>query len=126
MVERFHPEGRPALPLPLSPAVRAGDFVFVSGQIAELPDGGVYIGDFEREVELTIDSVERVLAAAGARLDQVVKVGAYLSNPAMFASFNEVYKRRIGDAPPARTTVVVAFGHPDVRVEIDAVAYVGG
>jgi 2-iminobutanoate/2-iminopropanoate deaminase len=125
MVERFHPEGRPLPPVPLSSATRAGDFVFVSGQVANLPDGSVYIGDFEREVELTIDNVELVLAAAGARLDQVTKIGAYLSNPLLFAPFNEVYRRRFGDAPPARTTVVVTFGHPDVRVEIDAVAYVG-
>ena len=125
MVERFHPEGRPLPPVPLSSATRAGDFVFVSGQVANLLDGSVYIGDFEREVELTIDNVELVLAAAGARLDQVVKIGAYLSNPMLFARFNEIYRRRIGDAPPARTTVVVNFGHPDVRVEIDAVAYIG-
>lgn len=126
MVERFHPEGRPTPPVPLSSATRAGDFVFVSGQIANLPDGSVYIGDFEREVELTIDNVELVLAAAGARLDQVTKIGAYLANPLLFAPFNEVYKRRFGDTLPARTTVVVTFGHPDVRVEIDAVAYIGG
>lgn len=125
MVERFHPEGRPTPPVPLSSATRAGDFVFVSGQVANLPDGSVYIGEFEREVELTIDNVELVLAAAGARLDQVVKIGAYLSNPMLFARFNEVYRRRVGDTLPARTTVVVNFGHPDVRVEIDAVAYIG-
>jgi 2-iminobutanoate/2-iminopropanoate deaminase len=126
MVERFHPEGRPTPPVPLSSATRAGDFVFVSGQVANLPDGSVYIGDFDREVELTIDNVELVLAAAGARLDQVTKIGAYLSNPLLFAPFNEVYRRRFGDTLPARTTVVVTFGHPGVRVEIDAVAYIGG
>jgi 2-iminobutanoate/2-iminopropanoate deaminase len=125
MVERFHPEGWPTPAVPLSYATRAGDLVFVSGQVATQPDGSVYVGEFEREVELTFDNVETVLAAAGARLDQVVKVNAFLSNAILFARFNEVYKRRVGAEPPARTTVVVNFGHPDVRVEIDVIAHVG-
>jgi 2-iminobutanoate/2-iminopropanoate deaminase len=125
MVERFRPEGWPAPAVPLSHATRAGDFVFVSGQVSTQSDGSVYVGEFEREVELTFDNVETVLAAAGARLDQVVKVNAFLSNATLFARFNEVYKRRVGAEPPARTTVVVSFGHPDVRVEIDVIAHVG-
>jgi 2-iminobutanoate/2-iminopropanoate deaminase len=125
MVERIHPEGWPTPAVPLSYATRAGDFVFVSGQVASQPDGSVYVGDFAREVELTIDNVEAVLAAAGARPDQIVKVNAFLSNATLFAPFNEVYRRRFGTAPPARTTVVVSFGHPDVRVEIDVIAHVG-
>jgi 2-iminobutanoate/2-iminopropanoate deaminase len=125
MIERIHPAGQPAPRVPLSPGTRAGDFVFVSGQVATSDDGQVYIGDFTREVEGALDNVEAVLAAAGARLDQVVKVGAYLSNATLFGPFNEVYARRFGDAPPARTTVVVDFGHPDVRVEVEAIAYLG-
>ena len=93
--------------MPLSHATRAGDFVFVSGQVATAHDGEVYIGDFAREVESALDNVEAVLAAAGARPDQIVKVGAFLSNATLFAPFNEVYRRRFADAPPARTTVVV-------------------
>lgn len=125
MIERFHPERFATPSVPLSHATRAGDFVFVSGQVATDDDGTVYVGDFEREVESVLDNVETVLAAAGARADQIVKVGAFLSNATLFAPFNEVYRRRFGAAPPARTTVVVSFGHPDVRVEIEAIAYVG-
>jgi 2-iminobutanoate/2-iminopropanoate deaminase len=125
MIERFHPEQFAPPTVPLSHATRAGDFVFVSGQVATDDDGTVYVGDFEREVERVLDNVESVLAAAGARPDQIVKVGAFLSNATLFAPFNEVYRRRFGTAPPARTTVVVSFGHPDVRVEIEAIAYVG-
>jgi len=125
MIERIHPEGMPSLGVPLSPATRAGGFVFVSGQVATDDDGEVYLGDFAREVESTLDNLEAVLAAAGARIDQIVKVGAYLTNATLFAPFNEVYARRFGAAPPARTTVVVDFGRADVRVEIDAIAYVG-
>ncbi|SNT65428.1 2-iminobutanoate/2-iminopropanoate deaminase [Asanoa hainanensis] len=125
MIERFHPEGLPAPTVPLSSATRAGDFVFVSGQIATDHENKVFIGDFAREVESTLDNVEAVLASAGARPDQIVKIGAFLSNAILFAPFNEIYRRRFPEAPPARTTVVVAFGHPDVRVEIEAIAYVG-
>jgi len=125
MIERIHPAGVPAPGVPLSPATRAGGFVFVSGQVATDDDGEVYLGDFAREVESTLDNLEAVLAAAGARIDQIVKVGAYLTNATLFAPFNEVYARRFGTAPPARTTVVVDFGRADVRVEIDAIAYVG-
>jgi len=125
MIERIHPEAFPAPAVPLSHATRAGDFVFVSGQVPTDADGAIFVGDFAREVESALDNVETVLAAAGARPDQIVKVGAFLSNAILFAPFNEVYRRRFGSAPPARTTVVVSFGHPDVRVEIEAIAYTG-
>jgi len=64
-------------------------------------------------------------AAVGCRVDQIVKVGAFLSNATLFKPFNEVYARHFGAAPPARTTVVVDFGRADVRVEVEAIAYVG-
>lgn len=125
MTEAIHPAGIPAPPVPLSPGMRAGDFVFVSGQVASRPDGSVLVGDFEQEVELTLDNVENILKAAGSGLGDVVKVNAWLSSALSFARFNEIYARRFPALPPARTTVVVAFGHPDVRVEIDAIAYLG-
>lgn len=125
MISRFHPEGLPTPAVPLSSATRAGDFVFVSGQVATDHENNVFVGDFTREVESTLDNVEAVLASAGARPDQIVKIGAFLSNAILFAPFNEVYRRRFPQAPPARTTVVVDFGHPNVRVEIEAIAYLG-
>lgn len=126
MAEAVQPAGIPAPPVPLSPGMRAGDFVFVSGQVASRPDGSVLSDDFEQEVELTLDNVEAILQAAGAGLGDVVKVNAWLSSAMNFARFNEIYARRFPKLPPARTTVVVAFGHPDVRVEIDAIAHLGG
>ena len=110
---------------PLSPGVRAGDFVFVSGQVATNADGSPYIGDVHDEITGAIDAVEAVLQAAGASLDHVVKVTAYLSNAALFPVFNEIYSKRFTHGYPARTTVVLGFGHPDVRVEIEAIGYVG-
>lgn len=117
--------GRAPAPVPLSAGYRAGDFVFVSGQIAARPDGSVMIGDFAEEVTLALDNVEAVLAAAGTDLSAVVKINAWLANPLLFTVFNEVYRARLPQPPPARTTVAVAFAHPDVRVEIDAIAYFG-
>jgi 2-iminobutanoate/2-iminopropanoate deaminase len=117
---------RPAPTIPISAAYRAGHFVFVSGHIATRPDGSVFIGDFADEVTLALDNVELALRAAGADLSRVVKVGAWLSNPLLFGVFNTVYASRLGTARPARTTVAVGFAHPDVRIEIDAIAYLGG
>ncbi len=125
MIERLQPAGFPSPTVPLSPGTSAGGFVFVSGQTATSEDGRVYIGDFTQEVESALDNVATVLQAAGASWQDVVRVGAYLSNATLFPPFNEIYARRVGSAPPARTTVVLAFGHPDVRVEIDAIAYLG-
>jgi 2-iminobutanoate/2-iminopropanoate deaminase len=125
MIERIHPAGFPPVSVPLSHATRAGDFVFVSGQVATDAEGTVHLGDFTDEVDRTLDNVEAVLAAAGARIDQIVKIGAFLSNATLFTPFNEVYARRFGAAPPARTTVVVDFGRADVRVEVEAIAYLG-
>lgn len=115
----------PAPSVPLSAGYRAGDFVYVSGQVATKPEGGVLIGDFDDEVNLTLDNVEAILKAGGADFTKVVKVNAWLSNSMLFARFNELYAERVPSPPPARTTVVVAFGHPDVRVEVDAIAYLG-
>jgi 2-iminobutanoate/2-iminopropanoate deaminase len=125
MIDRIHPQGFARPSVPLSHGTAAGGFVFVSGQTATADDGSIYVGDFEREVTSTLDNVEAVLAAAGASWIDVVKVGAYLSNATLFAQFNAIYAARVGDAPPARTTIVVDFGHANVRVEVDAIAYLG-
>jgi 2-iminobutanoate/2-iminopropanoate deaminase len=114
-----------ALSLPFSAGYRAGDFVFVSGQIASGADGTVLTGDFDAEVNLALDNIETILKSAGAGFSNVVKINAWLSNSLLFTRFNELYRERFLDAPPARTTVVVAFAHTDVRVEIDAIAYLG-
>ncbi|WP_238017701.1 RidA family protein [Dactylosporangium sp. AC04546] len=125
MIERFHPASFAPVAVPLSPATKAGGFVFVSGQVASRPDGSIHLGEFADEVNLVLDNVEAVLAAAGARPDQLVKVGAFLTNATLFGPFNEIYARRWGAAPPARTTIVVDFGRGDIRVEVEGIAWVG-
>lgn len=110
---------------PFSAGYRAGDLIFVSGQIATKADGSVLLGDFEAEVNLALDNVEAILKAGGADSSKIVKINVWLSNSLLFQRFNDTYRQRFSAAPPARTTVVVAFAHPDVRVEIDAIAYLG-
>ena len=113
-----------ANPIPLSPAIRAGDFIYVSGMVAK--DGDTFGDeDFETEVERTLDAIEEALAPHGADLSHVVKIGAYLSNPLLFDQFNGVYAKRFGDHKPTRTTVAVTFANPWIRVEMDAVAHLG-
>lgn len=119
-------QGAPGHNSPFSDGFAAGGFVFVSGQTPTQPDGSFLLGDFAAEVNLTLDNIEAVLSAAGADFSHVVKVNAWLANSTLFGQFNDVYRARFPAAPPARTTVVVDFAVPDIRVEIDAIAYLGG
>lgn len=125
MIEPINPSGAAVPGIPLTPGIKAGDFVYVSGQVATDDQGKVVIGDFAAEVNGAIDNVIKVVEAAGGSLDQIVKITAFLSNGASFATFNELYAKRLGSVPPARTTVVTGFGNPDVRVELEAIAYLG-
>jgi 2-iminobutanoate/2-iminopropanoate deaminase len=111
--------------LPISPGVRAGDFIFVSGQVATNVDGSPFIGNVREEISGAIDAVEKVMQAVGASLDDIVKVTAFLSNAAVFPLFNEIYAQRFTARLPARSTLVLGFGHPDVRFEIEAIGYLG-
>lgn len=122
-MEHIQPTAMDIPPVPLSPAVRAGEWLYVSGQVATRADGSVVTGDFEAEVLQTFDNVETILEAAGFSLGDVVKVNAYLANSMHFPEFNRIYAERVGRPFPARTTLVVAFGHPDVRLEIEAIAH---
>jgi 2-iminobutanoate/2-iminopropanoate deaminase len=125
MIEPINPGGAAVPGIPLTPGIKAGDFVYVSGQVATDDQGKVVIGDFAAEVNGAIDNVIKVVEAAGGTVDQIVKITAFLSNGASFAAFNELYAKRLGAVPPARTTIVTGFGNPDVRVELEAVAYLG-
>ncbi len=118
----IHPAGWAEPGVPLSHGARVGELLFVSGQVATRPDGSVFVGDFADEVALTFDNVEAVLTAAGCTWRDVVKINAFLSEAGLFAAFNAAYRARVPTPFPARTTVVVAFGHPDVRVEVDVIA----
>jgi 2-iminobutanoate/2-iminopropanoate deaminase len=116
MIERISPEGGPPPKGPYSPAVRAGDFVFVSGQIPPVP------GDIRDEVRQVLTNIGRILEAASSSFNDVVKVNVYLADAADFAAMNEVYAEFLGETKPARATIVCKF-IADIKVEIDCTAY---
>lgn len=111
---------------PYSQAVRAGGFVFVSGQLPMDPDTMELVdGDIAAQTELALENLGAVLKAAGADFSHVVRATVYLADMNDFAAVNEVYARYFGENAPARVAVEVARLPRDARVEIDAIAYVG-
>ena len=116
----------PAAIGPYSQAVRAGDFVFASGQIPLDPaSGSLVTGDVRAQTQRVLENLGAILAAAGGSFDQVVKTTVYLADMADFPAMNEVYATFFHGAAPARATVQVSRLPRDVRVEIDAVLYLG-
>jgi 2-iminobutanoate/2-iminopropanoate deaminase len=124
MIERISPPGVPAPRGPYSPAVRAGDFIFVSGQVPIDPaTQKVIAGDIRHETRQVLTNIQNILKGCGASLDDVVKCGVYLLDGADFAPMNEIYAEFFGESKPARATVVTGFAIPGIKVEIDAIAY---
>ena len=124
--ETISSPGAPAAIGPYSQAVRAGQFLFLSGQIPLDPaTGQVVPGDVSAQAERVLDNLAAVLEAGGASFASVVRTTIYLADMNDFAAVNGVYGRRFPSNPPARATVQVARLPRDVRVEIDAIAYLG-
>jgi reactive intermediate/imine deaminase len=112
---------------PYSQAIRAGDFVYLSGQIPLDPASGELVaGDISAQTKRVMQNLGAVLDAAGASWSAVVKTTIYLVDLGDFAAVNAVYGGYFQTEPPARATVQVAALPRGSRVEIDAVAYVGG
>jgi len=110
---------------PYSQAIKAGGFIFSSGQIAIDPaTGNVIEGDVVAQTERVLKNLAAVLAAAGSSLNKVVKTTVFLKSMGDFATMNEVYGKHFGSHRPARSTVEVARLPKDVLVEIDVVAEV--
>jgi 2-iminobutanoate/2-iminopropanoate deaminase len=106
-----------------SPAIKAGNLLFISGQIPFDPSTGNLIhGDIAAQAEQVMRNLTALLRAAGAGFDHVVRTTVYLADMNDFAGMNEVYSRYIVDPPPARATVQVARLPRDVKIEIDAIA----
>jgi 2-iminobutanoate/2-iminopropanoate deaminase len=125
MAERrpdVYPIGKKNPNLPFHPAVRAGDYIFVSGQVAKDEHGNMCVGNIEEECRLTIESIRRVLAEEGADLSDVVKVTVYLEDARNFGRYNKVFAEYFADGCVARTTVE-ARAAIEVKIEMDAIAY---
>jgi len=107
---------------PYSQAVKAGGFVFVSGQIPLRPDGTLVEGDIRAQARQVLENVKAILEAAGSGLDRVVQVTAYLTDINDFQAFNEVYAEFFKEPYPARAVVGVAALPKGVKVEVATVA----
>ena len=108
-------------PRPFAKAVRAGDFVYVSGQVPA-ENGEIICAGIVPQTQKVIDNIIDVLALAGCGLEHVVKVNAWLDDPRDFTSFNAVFKKYFSAHPPARSTVRSQL-MVDAKVEMDVIAY---
>lgn len=122
-VKRIFTDRAPEAIGPYSQAVRAGDMLFVSGQIPLDPESGELIdGGIKQQTERVLKSLQAVIEKAGGGMENVVKTTVYLTDLSLFAEMNEVYASFFSDNKPARATVQVAGLPKNALVEIDAVA----
>lgn len=119
-------DAAPAAIGPYSQAVRTGDTLYCSGQIALDKETGELIpGGIEEQTRHVMQNLQQVLAAAGCGFEAVVKMTIYLADMADFARVNQVYGEFLAPPAPARAAVQVAALPKNARIEIDAVAYLG-
>jgi 2-iminobutanoate/2-iminopropanoate deaminase len=110
---------------PYSPAIRAGNLLFLSGQVGFDPATGALVdGDIAAQTDQVMRNISALLRAAGTDFAHVVRATVFLADMSEFARMNEVYARYVVDPPPARSTVQVARLPRDARVEIDVIAVI--
>lgn len=114
------PDGTPN---PIAPAVRAGDFVFISGLMPKGSDGQMVEGDIAAQTKTVMDRLRGVLESAGCGFDDVVKCMVWLTHAEDFKSFNAVYASYFDGAPPARSAVRSDLLLPGARLELEAICY---
>ncbi len=109
--------------VPLSAAVKANGFVFVSGLPPMDPATGDFIeGDFATQAAGSLNAVKHALEASGSSLEKVCKVTVYVTNTAYFSTFNRIYREFFPENPPARTFVTVGAWPMEFDVEIECIA----
>jgi 2-iminobutanoate/2-iminopropanoate deaminase len=124
-VEPVPTPSAPAVAGPYSPAVRAGDWLILAGQVPIEPATGKFVtGDATVQVLQVLENIEAVLRDAGAFMSDIAKTTVFVTDLADFAAMNEVYARKFAGHRPARSTVQVAALPGGAKVEIEAWAYV--
>lgn len=116
------PIGKKNPNLPFHPAVRAGDFIFISGQVAKDENGNMCAGPIEEQTRWTVECLRRILELEGATLSDIVRVTVYLEDTRDFGRYNRVFAEFFPDGNIARTTVE-ARAVIDTKIEMDAIAY---
>lgn len=109
----------------LSVAIKTDEYVFLSGQCALDDKGDVLaVGDCAEQTRLTIERFKETLEAAGGDLSNIVKATVFLTNRQNFQKMNGVWREYFGDHPPTRSTIEVGLMHPDLLVEVEAIAFI--
>ena len=109
--------------LPFSPAIRAGDFVYVSGQASvDRETGSVIEGSFEEEMRRSIENLEAILREAELSLDHVINIKSYLAEQRDLKQYNAIYPEYFKDPQPTRSTIVKVLP-TFLKFELDCVAY---
>jgi 2-iminobutanoate/2-iminopropanoate deaminase len=115
--------GAPPVAGPYSPAVRAGDFVVLAGQVGLGPDGTLVAGGVEAETRQVLTNIEAVLADCGVTWADVARTGIFLTDLGNFATVNALYEGAVGPHRPARSTIGVAALPAGASVEIECLVY---
>lgn len=109
---------------PFSPAIKAGDYIFVSGQGGfQNPETGKAIERIEAQTKQCLENMKQILEAAGSSLIEVVKVTIFLGDVADFAIMNEVYRSYFSEDFPARSTAITGLAVPGMLIEMECIAY---
>ncbi len=117
-------DGHVASGRPFSPAIRAGDRLFLSGMVGRGPDG--YPAGVEAQTRVALDRLAKTLAAAGLGFRDVEMASVFLTDIRHYAAMNAVYRQVVGSPPPARATVGAPLMSPDALVEIQMTARASG
>lgn len=121
--EVIHTDNAPAAIGPYSQAIKAGNLLFVSGQVPFVPATGEIVeGDVKAQTAQSLKNLQAILKEAGADFSNVVKTTVFIKDMNEFAQVNEVYAEYFGDNKPARACVEVARLPKDVKVEIELIA----
>ena len=121
-MEYIHTDKAPKAIGPYSQAIKIGDFIFTSGQIALTPDGVMREGDIEVQTTQVLTNLKNILEEAGSSLDKVIKTTIFLANMDDFAKVNEIYAKFFDSHKPARSTVAVKTLPKNALIEIEAIA----
>jgi len=114
--------GVPQSHLPFSPAIKAGDYVFISGQASVDDEGKIVNGTFAEECRRSFENLGKILRAAGLDFSDVIQVRNYVNHQEDLAEFNQIYREFFSTPFPARTTIMGCLGTL-LKFEVDAVAY---
>ena len=106
-----------------SPGMKAGDYIFLSGQVGDKDENGREVKGIEAQARRCLENMKQVLEAAGSSLSDVVKVNIFLAKADDFGKMNEIYQCYFTKDLPARSTIVPSFVRPEVLIEIECTAY---